>query len=74
MIRMTLIFHHFYLCVLFAIVASGTAARGENWPQWRGARHDGISRETDVPDKFGKNENLAWRRELPQRAGSTLNT
>jgi outer membrane protein assembly factor BamB len=59
------------LCILFAVVTGGTAARGENWPQWRGARHDGISRERDVPVRFGKNENLAWRLELPQRAGST---
>lgn len=67
---MTLNFRCVGLCVLFAIAASA-AARGENWPQWRGARHDGISREADVPVKFGKDENLAWRLELPQRAGST---
>jgi hypothetical protein len=67
---MTLNFRCVGLCVLLAIAASG-AARGENWPQWRGARHDGISHETDVPVKFSNDENLAWRLELPQRAGST---
>src|SRR5215467_12305251 len=68
---MPLKFCRISLCVLFAFVACGTAAQGENWPQWRGSRHDGISRETDVPVKFGKSENLAWRLDLPQRAGST---
>jgi outer membrane protein assembly factor BamB len=46
-------------------------ARGENWPQWRGAHHDGISREALVPVQIGKTENLAWRLPLPQRAGAT---
>ena len=27
-------------------------ARGEDWPQWRGPRQDGISRETDLLEKW----------------------
>lgn len=46
-------------------------ARGENWPQWRGARHDGICLEKEVPVEFSKTLNLAWRLPLPNRAGST---
>lgn len=68
---MTFKFGRVVVSVLIGVAACGTAARGENWPQWRGARHDGISHETNVPVKFGKDENLAWRLELPQRAGST---
>lgn len=59
------------LSVFLAVVAGAASARGENWPQWRGARHDGISLEKTVPVKFGKNENLAWQLPLPNRAGST---
>jgi outer membrane protein assembly factor BamB len=58
------------LVVLLAVSAN-SVARGDNWPQWRGARHDGISRETGVPVKFSKTENLAWKLDLPKRAGST---
>lgn len=47
------------------------AARADNWPQWRGASHDGISREKNVPVRFSKTENLAWKAPLPNRAGST---
>jgi len=68
---MTFNFGRVAVYLLIAVLVSGTAARAENWPQWRGARHDGISRETDVPVKFGKSESLVWRLELPQRAGST---
>jgi outer membrane protein assembly factor BamB len=60
------------VCVATLITAGfGGAARGDDWPQWRGAKHDGISRETNVPVKFGKDENLVWRLPLPKRAGST---
>lgn len=60
------------VCVSLLVVAATIAvARGENWPQWRGADHNGISRETNVPVKFSKTENLAWRLALPNRAGST---
>jgi outer membrane protein assembly factor BamB len=58
------------LIVLLAAMMSA-AARGDNWPQWRGANRDGISRETNVPVKFSKTGNLAWRLPLPNRAGST---
>ncbi|MBS0260834.1 MAG: PQQ-binding-like beta-propeller repeat protein, partial [Planctomycetes bacterium] len=47
------------------------AAHAENWPQWRGPRHDGICRETKVPVQFSKTENLLWRLPLPKRAGAT---
>jgi outer membrane protein assembly factor BamB len=47
------------------------AAQAENWPQWRGARLDGVSHEKNLPTKFGPNENVAWRAPLPGRSGAT---
>jgi outer membrane protein assembly factor BamB len=59
-------------CLLAAAAAATTGvARGENWPQWRGARHDGISRETDLPVAWSKTKNVVWRLELPGAAGAT---
>jgi len=58
------------LCVFLAAVTNAVA-RGDNWPQWRGASHNGICLETEVPVRFSKTENLAWRLPLPNRAGST---
>jgi outer membrane protein assembly factor BamB len=52
-------------------LAAGTSARGENWPQWRGAKLDGISHETNLPEKWSKTENVAWRFALPGPAGAT---
>ncbi|MGD9722414.1 MAG: PQQ-binding-like beta-propeller repeat protein [Pirellulales bacterium] len=53
-------------CVLW----SGSAG-AENWPQWRGAKLDGVSHETRLPLKWSKTENVAWRLELPGPAGAT---
>src|SRR5437667_6346926 len=36
--------------------------RADDWPRWRGPRHDGISRETGWLDRWPeKGPNIAWR-------------
>jgi outer membrane protein assembly factor BamB len=60
------------LLTLLALHAAAPArAPAENWPQWRGVRQDGISRETDLPVSWSKTQNVAWRLALPGPAGST---
>ncbi|HEX3728050.1 MAG TPA: PQQ-binding-like beta-propeller repeat protein, partial [Pirellulales bacterium] len=49
----------------------GTPLRAENWPQWRGAKLDGVSHESPLPLNWSKTENIAWRVELPGPAGAT---
>ncbi len=46
-------------------------AFGENWPQWRGPRLNGISAETSVPTHWSNTENVAWRFPLPGPGGAT---
>jgi outer membrane protein assembly factor BamB len=46
-------------------------AQAENWPQWRGAKLDGVSQEKDLPVKWSKTEGIAWRLEMPGAAGAT---
>ena len=36
------------IVVPFLTLFTGPAARGEDWPRWRGPRLDGISQETDL--------------------------
>jgi outer membrane protein assembly factor BamB len=48
-----------------------TSAQAENWPQWRGAKLDGISGEKGLPIKWSKTENVLWRLPLPGQAGAT---
>src|SRR5579871_2724591 len=49
------------MCVSIVLtVTIHSVVLAENWPQWRGARHDGISRDSKVPVHFSKTEHLAW--------------
>lgn len=61
------------LCLWFATLAIGWAhqATADNWPQWRGARLDGISTEKKIPTEWSQEKNVAWRLPLPGPAGST---
>ena len=54
---------------LIAIVIS--LALAENWPQWRGPDLNGVSHEKNLPVKWSRNENVAWRLDLPSRSGAT---
>lgn len=47
------------------------STRADNWPQWRGAHHDGISAEKNVPTKWTASDGVAWRLKMPGRAGAT---
>jgi outer membrane protein assembly factor BamB len=62
---------HLSLLLPFAALAFVAPALGDNWPQWRGLRFDGISAEKNVPVSWIATENVAWRVKLPGRAGAT---
>lgn len=65
--------HSFRRVLLPLVLLSlmGSAVRAENWPQWRGPHHNGISDEKNPPVKWSKTENVAWRLPLPGRGGAT---
>ncbi len=60
----------FRICtsLLLCLVASASLA---DWPQWRGAKLDGVSLEKNLPTSWSKSENVAWRLPLPGAGGST---
>jgi outer membrane protein assembly factor BamB len=55
---------------LVVLAAAGLAA-ADNWPQWRGANLDGVSKETTAPVHWDKTKNIAWTFKLPGMGGST---
>jgi outer membrane protein assembly factor BamB len=57
--------------VSFVFALSASALLADNWPQWRGAKLDGISTEKNVPIKWSKTENVLWRVPMPGRGGAT---
>ena len=46
-------------------------AFAENWPQWRGPYLNGISKEENLPVRWSKTENVAWKLAMPSKTGST---
>lgn len=61
----------FYCLVVVFICSFVTSSAYADWPQWRGARLDGVSDETNLPTTWSRTENVAWRLPLPGSAGST---
>ena len=58
-------------CVAGVLAMSSPALRAENWPQWRGPSLNGVSGEKDLPVKWSKTENIAWKLAMPSWSGST---
>src|SRR5262245_44276530 len=48
-----------------------TSLRAENWPAWRGPSANGVSRESNLPVRWSRTENVTWRLALPEWSGST---
>jgi hypothetical protein len=59
--------------ILAHVITCATAAlpRAEQWPNWRGPSSNGVSRETNLPVRWSKTENVTWRRALPALSAST---
>ena len=38
---------------------------GENWPQWRGPRGNGVTTNKGLPAKWSENRNVLWRVKVP---------
>jgi outer membrane protein assembly factor BamB len=53
-------------CVLAVIPLAA-----DNWPQWRGPQLNSVSRETNLPLKWARTQNVTWKLPLPERSGAT---
>ncbi len=62
--------------VLLALSASlagplDRSADAENWPNWRGLRHDGTSREAGLPVTWSEQASVVWKCDLPPWGNGT---
>lgn len=57
---------------IFSIVCLSCAiGAADNWPQWRGANHNGICDEKNIPDDWDAQKNVLWKVEMPGPGGAT---
>lgn len=62
---------HPLLALTLALTLSTSLVRSENWPTWRGPRHDGISTETNLPTVWSATNNILWQTKLPGQGAAT---
>jgi outer membrane protein assembly factor BamB len=53
------------------VLASPASSPAADWPHWRGPHFNGSSDAKDLPEKFGKDENVLWKATLPGPSNST---
>jgi len=58
------------LPVVLGLIAA-CPAQAENWPQWRGPKNDGHSREKNLPVEWSETKNIVWKVKLPADGSST---
>jgi outer membrane protein assembly factor BamB len=60
-----------HFCVVTLCSCAVATPSAENWPQWRGPSLNGLSAEKNLPVRWSKTENVAWKVPLPAWSGST---
>ncbi len=59
------------LPVLLVAAVSFSLTFADNWPQWRGPTLNGVSNEKNLPWRWSKEENIAWKLALPGLSAAT---
>ncbi len=59
------------LLAIVVMCLSALPGSAENWPAWRGPERNGVSGEKNIPVKWSKDENIAWKLAMPAWSGST---
>jgi len=57
--------------LLSVVLLCATLAWADHWPQWRGPAHNGVSQEKNLPVRWRKDENIAWKLALPGLSAAT---
>ena len=58
--------------LVLSVCALGlTAARAENWPQFRGSGGSGVSADSKLPTEWSADKNVRWKVEVPGVAWSS---
>jgi len=60
-----------FLSATCLLTAWATLAGADNWPQWRGAGQNGVSKDINLPAQWSNTQNIAWKLPLPGKGSST---
>jgi outer membrane protein assembly factor BamB len=54
-----------------ALTLSSAPLLADSWPQWRGPAGTGLANESQLPLRWGPDQNIRWKIPLPERGNST---
>ena len=57
--------------VTLLLVHSENVFAADHWPQFRGPNATGVSQNTNLPDKWSAEDNVAWKQDIPGRGWSS---
>jgi hypothetical protein len=57
--------------VILLLVHSANVGAADHWPQFRGPNATGVVQNTNLPDKWSAEDNVAWKQEIPGRGWSS---
>jgi len=60
-----------HFLTFLTIAAIGAPLRGDDWPQFRGPRGDGIAQGSGLPLTWSDGNNVVWQTEIPGRGWSS---
>jgi len=60
-----------FRAMLLSFLAVTATVEAADWPQWRGPLFNGSTDETDLPNRFSRTENVAWKTTLPGCSAAT---
>lgn len=59
------------LAIALPLMTLAPRVSAEHWPQWRGPEGTGVGMATDLPTKWGPEQNIVWKTAMPSWSGSS---
>lgn len=60
-----------FVLSLLLVLGQPEPSPNETWPQWRGPTNDSVTTAKNLPTKWGKSDNIAWKTPIPGWGTST---
>jgi hypothetical protein len=56
---------------LLLVASAAKLANADNWPRWRGPDGNAVSRESPLPERWSKSDNVRWKTAIPGEGASS---
>ena len=53
-----------HILATLVLILTGASVAADNWPGWRGPHANGVTSETNLPERWSQSESIAWQAPL----------